>query len=278
MLALRLLTAAVGIPLLLLAFWAGQPWLTVLIGVIVLIAAVEASELLGGAGLAPATGLVGLFGVLAVAIAAGWTAETAWLGVAWLGGLVVAALAFSLRAADGAAIARSWAGTLAATSYVATLSFLLLIATSVEPEAATGPLAEWLDAGRGWLLIVVLGVWSYDSAAYATGRAWGRGRFFNHISPNKTWTGALGGSLASIAAGALLGALFGRPLEGAGLGVLIALGAPVGDLAESALKRAAGVKDSGRLFPGHGGMLDRVDAFVVVAPLAWIYLTAVGLA
>lgn len=277
MLGLRLLTAAIGIPLLVLVMWAGQPWLAVLIGVIVLLAAVETGELLDGAGIRSAHGLVVLFGVAAVVLAAAWPPAPAWLAAGWLALLVTASLGVAVRAADGGAAVRMLAGTLTGATYVAMLAFLLLISVSVGPAAASGPLVEWLDAGRAWLLVVVLGVWAYDTAAYAVGRLWGRGRFFNHISPNKTWTGAIGGSVAAVAAGALLGGVMGHAAEGAGLGLLISFAAPLGDLAESALKRAAGVKDSGRLFPGHGGMLDRVDAFVVVAPLAWLYLMAVGL-
>jgi phosphatidate cytidylyltransferase len=282
MLGPRLLTAAVGIPLLIAVLWAGQPWLAVLVGVVSLLAAVEAGDLLARAGHAPAQGLVALFGVAAVAVAAAASPELgrlepALLAVGWLVLLVVVAMAASLRSPDGQAVVRGWVGTVAGASYVAMLAFLLLISLTPPPESATGPLAEWLDAGRVWLLIVVLTVFAYDSAAYAVGRAYGRGRFFNHISPNKTWSGAIGGTVAAVAAGAALGALVGRPLEGAGLGALVGFAAPVGDLTESALKRAAQVKDSGRLFPGHGGMLDRVDAFVVVAPLAWLYLVVVGL-
>lgn len=277
MLGLRLLTAAVGIPLLVLLMWAGQPWLAVLIGVVVLLAAVETGELLERAGIPSAHGVVVLFGVSAVALAAFWPQAPAWLAAGWLALLLTASLAVAVRAVDGAAGIRLLAGTLTGATYVAMLAFLLLISLSPAPASAAGPLAEWLDAGRAWLVVVVLGVWAYDTAAYAVGRVWGRGRFFNHISPNKTWTGAIGGSIASVAVGALLGAFVGHALVGAGLGLLISFAAPLGDLAESALKRAAGVKDSGRLFPGHGGMLDRVDAFVVVAPLAWLYLMAAGL-
>jgi phosphatidate cytidylyltransferase len=282
MLGLRLLTAAVGIPLLILVLWAGQPWLAVLVGVVSLLAAVETGDLLVRAGHAPAHGLVVLFGVAAVALAAAASpaagqVEIGLLATGWLVLLVVVAMTGSLRAEDGAAALRIWVGTVAGAAYVAMLAFLLLISLTPRPEAATGPLADWLDAGRAWLLIVVLTVFAYDSAAYIVGRTYGRGRFFNHISPNKTWSGAIGGTVAAIAVGAALGGLVGRPLEGAGLGALVGFAAPVGDLAESALKRAADVKDSGRLFPGHGGMLDRVDAFVVVAPLAWLYLVVVGL-
>jgi phosphatidate cytidylyltransferase len=160
----------------------------------------------------------------------------------------------------------------------ATPAFLLLIALGVRPDGADGQLADWLDAGRAWLLITVLCVWADDTFAYFGGRLIGRGAFFNHISPNKTWSGAVAGGAAAVAAGGLLGWWVDQPVLGLGLGVLVALMAPIGDLLESALKRAAQVKDSGRLFPGHGGLLDRVDAFLLVAPSAWLYLVMVGLA
>ena len=152
-------------------------------------------------------------------------------------------------------------------------AFLLLISLSIRPDAAVGPLAELFGAGRTWLLITVLCVWADDTFAYIGGRLWGRGQFLNHISPNKTWSGAAAGSVAAIVAGAGLGLFVGQPLVGAGLGMLVALMAPSGDLAESAMKRAAGVKDSGRLFPGHGGILDRTDAFLLAAPAACAILT-----
>ena len=277
MLGLRLLTAAVGIPILLLVLWLGHPWLGVLVAIVALLGAIEMGELLTRAGLPPATGLVALFGVAAVAAAASITLTGVWLFVAWLVLLVVASAIAGLGRADGRSALGAWLATLGGATYVAMLAFLLLIALSVRPDSATGPLVAWLDAGRAWLLVVVLVVWAYDSAAYLIGRSWGRGQFFNQLSPNKTWSGAIGGGLAAIAAGLALGWLIGRPLEGAGLGVLVSFSAPIGDLAQSALKRAAEVKDSGRLFPGHGGMLDRVDALVLVAPLAWLYLVAVGL-
>jgi phosphatidate cytidylyltransferase len=278
MLGLRLLTAAVGIPLLLLVLWAGHPWLGVLVALVALLAAIEMTVLLDGAGYPVAGGVVVLLGVGAVAVAALLPVTGEWLAGTWLVVAVALAATVALSRVQPAEGLRTLLGTLGGAALVAMLSFLLLIALAARPDSAHGPLVEWLDAGRAWLLITVLAVWAADSAAYATGRLWGRGRFFNHLSPSKTWTGAISGALAAILAGALLGWFVGQPLVGAGLGAVVAFAAPIGDLVESMLKRAAGVKDSGRLFPGHGGMLDRVDALLLVAPMAWLYLVIVGVA
>jgi phosphatidate cytidylyltransferase len=124
-------------------------------------------------------------------------------------------------------------------------------------------------------------VWTFDSLAYLSGRTFKRGRFFPHISPNKTMSGVIGGTLAAIvvaaaAIGAILVALLGRPwLAGLVLGVAVAAAAQAGDLAESMLKRAAGAKESGTLIPGHGGMLDRVDSFLFAAPVAFFSVVSV---
>jgi len=116
-----------------------------------------------------------------------------------------------------------------------------------------------------WLLIVV---WATDIVAYFAGRGLGGPRLAPVISPGKTWAGLLGGmlgaGLAGIAAAALVGSE--RLLQAGGLGAVLAIVAQLGDLAESALKRRAGVKDSGGLIPGHGGVLDRIDGLVFAAP------------
>lgn len=278
MLGRRLLTAAVGIPLLLLVLWLGQPWLGAALAVVVLLAAVELTELFAKAGYEVARGVVALLGVLAVAIAALVPVNGDWLLGAWLVTALVLSAAAALFRPEASEVFRAWLSTFGAATLAATPAFLLLIAVDTRPDAATGQLPAWLDAGRAWLLITALCVWADDTFAYAGGRLLGRGAFFNHISPHKTWSGAVAGGVAALAAGGLLGAWVGQPLAGLGLGVLVAFVAPIGDLAESALKRAAQVKDSGRLFPGHGGLLDRVDAFLLVAPAAWLYLVAVGLA
>src|SRR5205807_8527333 len=120
-----------------------------------------------------------------------------------------------------------------------------------------------LPDGVAWLLLTLVVTWLNDTGAYFAGRAFGRRKLLPRISPSKTWEGAIGG-----AAGSILGALvvqhfwlpalpaWGAAAIGAGAAVL----GPLGDLSESMLKRAFGRKDSGRLLPGHGGLLDRVDS------------------
>lgn len=118
-------------------------------------------------------------------------------------------------------------------------------------------------------------VWSTDVAAYFTGRALGGPRLWPAVSPKKTWSGAIGGALAGIAAGLLvawlsrrLGANWTLGLAAtAGCALLASAAGQMGDLLESSLKRHFGVKDSGSIIPGHGGVLDRLDAFVVVVTL-----------
>lgn len=134
----------------------------------------------------------------------------------------------------------------------------------------------WLrtDADYGWLAILYLFavVWTTDSAAYMFGRWIGGVKLAPRISPGKTWAGLIGGALS---AGAI-SAIFGVSLHGASIARLVLLGitfavvAQVGDLAESALKRAFKMKDSSSLIPGHGGVLDRIDGLVIAAIAAGI--------
>ncbi|MDP8904751.1 MAG: phosphatidate cytidylyltransferase [Chloroflexota bacterium] len=283
MLRQRLLTAAVGIPLLAVVLLLGQPWLAVLLALLVLGAAIELARLMRQAGFESVpvlTAVLALAGAAALAfgdVAGGDVVlSDGRLALAWLALVVVAAASAAIILPIPAAGLRRFAATVSGALALAMLGFLLRIALEAGTESAAGQLVELLDPGRAWLLAVVLAVWAYDSAAYATGRLWGRRRFFAHISPHKTWSGAAGGSGGAIAGALLLGLLLGRPAEGAGLGLVVALVAPVGDLAESMLKRAAGAKDSGGFFPGHGGVLDRVDSFLAVAPAAWLYLEVVG--
>ncbi|AQR73230.1 phosphatidate cytidylyltransferase [Sphingomonas sp. LM7] len=111
-------------------------------------------------------------------------------------------------------------------------------------------------------------VWTSDTAAYFAGRAIGGAKLAPAISPNKTWAGFFGGLVGAGVFAAILAAGFGLPLILALCTPLLAMLSQLGDLYESHLKRRAGVKDSGSLLPGHGGVLDRLDGLVAVAPVA----------
>jgi phosphatidate cytidylyltransferase len=143
--------------------------------------------------------------------------------------------------------------------------------------------------GNGPSLVTFLlcAVWAGDTAALYAGRAWGRRKMAPTLSPNKTWVGTFASVCGSLlSTGALLGLaqLMQMPMWNIGwrlsysgdvwwywlcLAVVVNVAAQVGDLAESALKRSAGVKDSGSLLPGHGGVLDRIDALLIAAPVLW---------
>ena len=137
--------------------------------------------------------------------------------------------------------------------------------------AALGLIHAGEPAGAGWLLVALMIVWAADSGAYFAGRKFGRRKLAPRISPNKTVEGLLGGLLAGLVV-ALAGALLlGTPATQLWAVVLVALIAVlfsvVGDLFESLLKRQVGMKDSGNLIPGHGGLLDRVDGVIAALPV-----------
>jgi phosphatidate cytidylyltransferase len=117
-----------------------------------------------------------------------------------------------------------------------------------------------------------------DTVAFFVGSAIGRHRFFPSISPRKSMEGAIGGAIACVLVAAIAGPwLIGISVPlGALLGGVIAVAAQGGDLVESAIKRQAGVKDSGTLIPGHGGLLDRADSLVLVAPVVYCYLKLIA--
>jgi len=133
-----------------------------------------------------------------------------------------------------------------------------------------------LDAGdyggRWGLLFVLVLIWVGDTAAYFVGRAFGRHLMAPQVSPKKTWEGAAANLLGSLVVAFVFSRLDGEPLPIlAGAAALGNIAGQVGDLLESAYKRSAGAKDSGLLLPGHGGILDRIDALILAAPVVWYY-------
>jgi phosphatidate cytidylyltransferase len=149
----------------------------------------------------------------------------------------------------------------------------------VPPIVAIGHLLAGAGGtpGAALLLCMLLLVWAADIGAYFAGRAFGRLKLAPLVSPNKTWEGVLGGTLFALLIASAEARYLALPLVpyiGLGLGVVCV--SIIGDLTESLFKRAAGLKDSGTLLPGHGGMLDRIDSITAAAPFYLLGLTWLG--
>jgi phosphatidate cytidylyltransferase len=131
--------------------------------------------------------------------------------------------------------------------------------------------------GEAFVLLLFLTVWATDSAGYFGGRAFGKNALASEVSPKKTWEGAGAGMLAAVATALLVQRFALRdaltPLAAAGLGAGIGVVGQLSDLAESMIKRDAGVKDSGALLPGHGGVFDRFDSYILAAPALYYALS-----
>lgn len=167
----------------------------------------------------------------------------------------------------------SWAFTMMGQLYVA-LPFALLnsIAFVPYPQSPMGVAYIFM-----YPLAVFLFLWSSDSGAYCVGSLLGKKipyRLFPSISPNKSWIGSIGGTLLAVGVGAIISRF--EPsltlLQWMGFGLVVAIFGTWGDLVESQIKRQLGIKDSGNVLPGHGGMLDRFDSSLLAIPASLIYL------
>jgi phosphatidate cytidylyltransferase len=261
-LARRLGTAAVTLPLLVAAFFYGPPALGVaLVALSLLVGLFEFFALLAARAIRPMrlTGLVLAAAMFAEVAYPGWQATPVWP--------LFALLLLSVTLLPGRALVDtipSAAGTLLGAVYVGGLGGTVAALRLQAP----------IERG-GWRILLLLGIiMASDTAAFFVGHAFGRHRLAPAVSPGKTVEGAVGGLLGGIA-GALAVRAGGLPelplLDALGLGLLVSGMGILGDLDESLLKRWAGVKDSGTLFPGHGGMLDRVDSLLFGAPILYYY-------
>jgi phosphatidate cytidylyltransferase len=269
----RAISAAVLVPVLLLILAIGGPVIGAAVGLATALAALEVFRLLRSAGYASFAALGTALSLVVVLDAAfPQVLEGSGLLLGAVGIVLVAVASFTLPdPREGLAI---WMATIFGALYVSMLSFVVRLGHAA-PELPAGAPLHWLGSERGWILLLVLAVWSYDTGAYLVGRNFGRTRFLTHISPSKTLEGLVGGAAATTAAAALLLVALGQnPIHALALGPLAALAAQAGDLAESTLKRAAGARDSGTLIPGHGGILDRIDSFLFAAPVVTLYVIA----
>jgi len=266
-LTLRIASAAVLLALVVAALWTGFVEVTAVVVAAALVAAWEYQRLMRLTGTAPP----------------GWLLYplTAWLALSFS---IPAVPRDALTPAEAGVVLGLLAGVVTRTSFArwsAALGGALYAGFSLSYYVG---LYRWraVDTSHFGLRLVALAlicVVANDSIAYFTGTAIGRHPFFPSISPHKSLEGAVGGAIAATVLGAAVGpALVGIHWPaGAGLGLLAAVAAQGGDLAESSLKRQAGVKDSSNLIPGHGGLLDRVDSLVLVGPVLYCYLKLIAL-
>jgi phosphatidate cytidylyltransferase len=272
MLKLRVLSALVLIPLVVWALFAWpMPAFAALLGVFIIVGAWEWTALAGLRGAASRLLYVALLGGGGVLLI---------LTPSWTRPLLAVAASFWLWAfIELVAYRDVRAGFLASLPGKLLGGFLVLWPAWIVPLALREqPHGQWLT-----LFIMVL-VWTADTGAYFAGHRFGRHKLAPHVSPGKTWEGVAGG-LVTVLVVALGAGVYGWQFRGGELVLWLALSlftafvSVLGDLFESRVKRAVGVKDSGTLIPGHGGVLDRIDAFTAAAPvfaLAWLVWRAPG--
>ncbi|WP_322495864.1 phosphatidate cytidylyltransferase [Chloroflexus sp.] len=167
----------------------------------------------------------------------------------------------------------SWALTFAGAYYVGGLLSSYLLLRQLESPLQGGWLAfAHIPPGAAWVFFTLAITWLQDTGAFFVGRAFGRTKMAPVLSPKKSWEGFFGGMAAAIATALFCVPLLGLPItlvEAAILGVAAGIFGPLGDLAESLIKRQVGVKDSGFIIPGHGGILDRIDSILFTGPVIY---------
>jgi len=263
----RVLTALALAPIALALTWLGGWGFALLVAFAVVVSQFELYSLMRQADIRPMVPLGLVLGLLAAL-----HPRLPWALLVLVAGGIVLLMVFVFRRTEQPLSDIS--GTLLGVFYPA---FLLSFAITLR-EADGFPLME----GDGfWLMVTVLvGVWGADTFAYFTGRAFGKTKLLPAVSPKKTWEGAIGGLFGAFAIIAVfkvfaLSQALGW-IDVVALGVCCGVAGPLGDLLVSRFKRSVGAKDTGNWLPGHGGLLDRLDAAILAVPLATLYLDHVA--
>lgn len=283
----RVLTAVVLIPVVLLLVFRAPLWLFALgVAALIVLTLHEYLNIAEAAGLKPFKWLTFIMAMVPFVLLwiQGWPVEREYNKISfdllflpnWLAVFLAAAVVFGVPLVfrkDLKMGLASVAASLLGLPYIA-VSLSLLVCLRAH------------EVGKVLVIFVLFSVWAGDIAAYYVGRSIGKHKLAPVVSPNKSWEGAIASVFGSVAFAALvfyfqpqINGLFAVPGHGVrpawihivGLGILTNVAAQLGDLFESALKRGAGVKDSGIILPGHGGILDRIDALLFAIPVVWYY-------
>lgn len=282
---MRILTALWGIPLVSAVIWFDRPlpWFTIFVAIWGLLAALEFYRLVAAAKVHPLTGF-GLTWTLLFIL----SRDSALLSILGqhfspgqlipllLTSAVMLPLVWSLLRPQKTEAFAAWAWMMAGTLYVGwLLSYLVALRGMDNAQTLL------LDEGRNWVFFALFTTFGSDTTAFLIGRAWGKRRLAPHISPAKTWEGAIGGVCGAIVVSLFF--ILDTPLtvtlnwaQAIVLGLLVSVLGQLGDLVESLFKRNMGVKDSGRLIPGHGGVLDRMDSVVFAGVVVYYYALALN--
>jgi phosphatidate cytidylyltransferase len=257
----RLLVASVLLSLTVYALNEGGLFFFFLVALLILLSGYEFFELMHRAGHQPLTpiglGLIAIF-LLKAYTKADWTRDLLILTI------MLTLILAVFKSGEGWLV--GWALTMVGVLYVGGLgSYFILM--------------RGMPDGQVWGAMAAFSTFAMDTAAYTVGKRWGKHPFFPHVSPKKTWEGAIGGWVWAMIAMLVMGWLYGNtnPLmtfvHSLALGLGIGLIGTFGDLAESVIKRQAGAKDSSAMLGAHGGILDRLDSLLFVAPFVYYYAT-----
>jgi phosphatidate cytidylyltransferase len=265
----RVAVAVVAGPLILWAAWYGRLAFLILIELIILLGVWEFYQLAAKKEAHP-NRLLGMAASLFLGLQIYWRGPgELWITLMLFVVILVGAEMFRNK---GSAILNTGA-TVLGVAYVAGLWSFLLLLREFYPRAS-----ENYGSAGTWLVMLIATIWVCDTAAYHFGLTFGRHKLFERVSPKKTWEGAIGGLIFGVLMAVASHYWFVeglRLLDAIVIGALIGTVGQMSDLAESLFKRDAGVKDSSSLIPGHGGVLDRFDSEMLVAPLVYLYLVLV---
>ncbi|MFC1917729.1 phosphatidate cytidylyltransferase [Chloroflexota bacterium] len=261
MLGKRILTGILGISLLVIVIWFDKPlpWFTVFAAVWGMVAVYEFYRMAGTIKVIPLT-TIGIIGTLLIIISP--HCSYAYTLPLLLASVIILSLILLIFQRQKEGAFQNWAWTIGGVLYVGwLLSFLVLLR---------------LDGGRNWLFFAMFVTFASDTVAFFIGSTMGKHHLAPVVSPKKTWEGAIGGIFGAV----IIALLFTIPsplqlplsvTQAILLGLLVSVFGQFGDLVESVLKRNAGVKESGNLMPGHGGLLDRMDSVVFAGVVVYCF-------